>query len=261
MILSSSAIVLVLFLVPSSFILITAEESEINSEQIPPQTNNISVEEDSSQIILPEPLKTLNQIGGLAQWAIVIVLSLTAIVIIIQIRNQTKVNRGQNYLKMIGLLNDIHFLESLEELKRINKVNPNLLQKSDSQLPIKLKKQFSKVRNTYQAIGSMIYDRMVNDFLFLFAYSLDVKDSWLMLKENVEKTNEEIKKEQLSEETYFVFFRYIREMSLFWRCLSPHTRLFLRDLNIFSVNPNSFLFVSITFILKLLRKDTPWWDR
>ena len=47
MILSSSAIVLVLFLVPSSFILITAEESEINSEQIQPQTNNISVEEDS----------------------------------------------------------------------------------------------------------------------------------------------------------------------------------------------------------------------
>lgn len=226
---------------------------EISTEEI---TSNHTG--DTTQTSFPEPWNTLNQTGDLAQWVIALVLGITAIVILVQIKNQTRAKKVENYLKVVELLGSKEFSESYEEIKILFKTSPSLLNRSDSQLPINLKPHVSKIKETYQAIGSMIYSGMVDEYLFLFAFSLNGRDAWHMLKENVNKTNDEINKEQLNEEMYHSFFKYVGIMCIFWRSFSSRSRLFLLNNGILSVKPNSLLFDIITTFRKLLKKDIPW---
>ena len=228
------------------------------AEELDSTGNNPTTNEKNLQSTLTELWNQLNQSGGFAQWLIFFVLLATAITIMIQISNQTRAMKAENYFKIVERLTDNDFLESYEKIKTIFRLSPTLLQKSDSQLPLDLKIHVSKVKETYQAIGSIIYSEVVDEFLFLFAYSLNGRDAWLMLEENVTKTNEEIKKEQLVEEMYHVFFKYLGSMCLFWRSHSPYTRRYLANTRIVSVKPNSVYFIIRTYILKLFRKETPW---
>ncbi len=198
--------------------------------------------------------ESINRSSGIAQWAVVVILIITAFVISHQISNQNRIKKGENFLKMLDYLNNSEFQISYDLVDSLYKKDKKRLEKPDSELTPDLKSKIIKIRETWELIGSMMFERMIDERVFLTSYALNGRDAWKMLKENINQTNLEITDAELIIDTYYKLFRYIGIMCEFWFSFSPNVRRNLIDLK-FNFNPNSFLFILVNNIRKITKSE------
>lgn len=176
----------------------------------------------------PFSFEWFNETGDLAQWLIVAVLFVSAIFILWQVREQTHARKGENFFKVTQKLDEDIFRKSRDILYEYSSSKDgkkrSLLNLADSEIPPEILEHVSRVRETYESVGLMIFVGMIDRLDFLLRYSKYVRDIREILKENMKKTAKERNKDKTKKERYFEFFNYLGKMSTFWTGVTEFER-------------------------------------
>lgn len=235
--------ILILFLFLSTTTLQATENTSINSET--EETQSASIDEAYSWFLKHGNL--------LAQWMIVFILGISAVMIYLQIKAQNMTKMGENFLKLADYINAEEHQQNIDIISAESKKNPDSIKKPDSELTPELRRAVSRVRYNYHLIGIMISSNMVSWLQFIKLHSREGRDIWNMLEENVNKTNEERNIPGKMGEEYFRGFRLVGEMCSFWHQLSD-TEKWMVLFGWFSIMPGSPYFLIRTSIMNLINR-------
>jgi len=199
----------------------------------------------------------------IVQWFIAIILTISAILIIWQIRVQTNAQKGANFVKVIEMLNDEKMIQSIDALyvhsRLISKETDNKgkpvftgiddLKNTDESMPVDIKNHVIKVRETYHSVGVMLSTNLFDIIPFLMLQSSQVRDMWDLLSKNI-KTVREQREKNKNDAPLLRGFEYLGELSNFWSIISYGEKSFLTNFPIFIPMPDSPLFVLRVFLYK-----------
>ena len=169
--------------------------------------------------------------GEIAQWFVVAVLIISAILISRQIHEQTKTRKGGNFVKVIEMLNDEKMVQSIESLYDFSNwqakdehgdiifSGADELRNPDNLLPLDVKNNVIKVRETYHSVGVMLGARLIDFIPFLMLQSSKVRDMWNLLSENINMVREERQKNK-NDVPQWRGFEYVGELGNFWSIVS-----------------------------------------
>ena len=203
-----------------------------------------------------------NQTGNLAQWIVAFILLISAILIIWQIREQTKTRKGENFIKVIEILNDDQMKQSIESIYSYSKyesleqdatghknfLGSEELKKVDLQLPKDIRESVIRVRENYHLIGTMMRTGMIDKIPFLILHSMQVRDMWSLLSENIKKIREQ-RSAGITKDPYFYGFEWLTELCIFWRSVSSFER------GLYSTIFSSFVPVPLSPIFRIRMYD------
>ena len=198
------------------------------------------------------PLDWFQSNIDLAQWFVVGILVISAILIIWQISEQTKSRKGSNFVKVIELLTDEKMLRSVEAIYNFSKYESKEkdsqgipvfrgieeLKKSDHALPKDIKNAVIKIREIYHSVGVMLGTRLVDRIPFLMLQSSQARDMWELLVENIEKVREERMRNE-NDVPLWMGFEFLGKLTYYWSIISFGEKMFLTGYPIFIPMPDS----------------------
>ncbi len=209
-----------------------------------------------------------NSSGEIAQWFVVVILIISAILIGRQIHVQTKTRKGANFVKVIEMLNDEKMINSIESLYTFSNLESredkqgkiifygkDELKKLDKLLPVDIKNAVIKVRETYHAVGVMLGSNLIDIIPFLMLQSSQVRDMWNLLSENIENVRQERQKKE-NDVPHWKGFEYIGEIGNFWSIISLDEKRFLTSSPIFFPKPGNPIFNLRMYLHKKFGKNS-----
>lgn len=208
-----------------------------------------------------------NSSGEIAQWIVIAILSISALLIGRQIHEQTKTRKGANFVNVIQMLNAEKMIISIESLYTFSNLvskdekqvkiifsGKDELKKPDKFLPSDIKNHVIKVRETYHAVGVMLGARLIDVIPFLMLQSSQVRDMWSLLSENIEFVREERQKKE-NDVPQWRGFEYIGKLCSFWSMISFDEKKFFTSYPIFLPKPGNPFFNLRIYLHKKFSKN------
>jgi len=205
--------------------------------------------------------------GEIAQWFVVAVLIISAILISRQIHEQTKTRKGGNFVKVIEMLNDEKMVQSIESLYDFSSwqakdeqgdiifSGADELRNPDNLLPLDVKNNVIKVRETYHSVGVMLGARLIDFIPFLMLQSSKVRDMWNLLSENINMVREERQKNK-NDVPQWRGFEYVGEMGNFWSIVSLDEKMFFTTNPFFLPKPGTPFFRLRIYLYEKFSKNS-----
>lgn len=166
---------------------------------------------------------------GIAQWFVVSILAISAILVLQQIKTQNTISKGQNFLELIKIVTTEDHIQSLDLICTEYQKNPDIFKKKDSEMPEHIRKAVLRIKNNYHSIGLMLFAKMFGESEFLKFHSREARDAWEILNENYEIMNNERNKNRKKPEEYYRGFKFVGLASIFWLDLSFLEKLWVAE--------------------------------
>lgn len=203
----------------------------------------------------------------LAQWFVVGILAISAILIIWQIREQTKTRKGGNFIKVIEILNEDKMLQSLESVYNYSRWESkekddqgkplfrgiDELKNSDTNLSEDIRGEAIRIRENYHVVGVMIKTGLINKVPFMYLQSTQVRDMWELLNENIQKMRDERKRNE-DEILHWRGFEWLAKICEYWLVISFAEKSFILSFPSWFPEPGYPLFELRMYINKKFGK-------